>query len=72
MILELYALKFDSDPHARLWRSLDADKRADVESVERGQHDNSEEDYRDERSGEVRRRGNPKDQPPPDNPVRRV
>jgi hypothetical protein len=52
---------------ARVWRSLD------VETTERGQHDTgSEEDCRDGRSGEVRQRGVPEDQPPPENPARRV
>jgi hypothetical protein len=40
---------------------------------ERGQHDiNNEEDYRDGRSGEVWRRGVCEDEPPPEDPIRRV
>jgi hypothetical protein len=57
----------------RLWRSLDVDNYAEVEPAERWKHENnSEEDYRDGRSGNVRRRGVLKDQPPPENPVRKV
>jgi hypothetical protein len=41
--------------------------------AERGEHDtNNEEDCRDGRSGEVLRRGVLEDQPPPENPVRRL
>jgi hypothetical protein len=59
--------------NARVWRSLDVDQPLDVEPPERGRHDTiNEEDYRDGRSGEVWRRGAPEDQPPPENPVRRV
>jgi protein tyrosine/serine phosphatase len=39
---------------AKVWRSLYVDEHAGVEPAERGQHDiNTEEDYRDGRSGEV-------------------
>jgi hypothetical protein len=45
---------------ARVWRSLDVDQLADVEPVERGQRDTTnEEECRDGRSG-------PHDQPPPE------
>jgi hypothetical protein len=58
---------------ARAWRSLDVDQYGDVEPAERGQHDMIiEEVCRDVRSGEVWRWGDPRDQPPPVNPVRRV
>jgi hypothetical protein len=59
--------------NARVWRSLDVDRHADVGPAERGQHDNkSEEDSHPERSDEVWRRGDPHNQPPVENPVRRV
>jgi hypothetical protein len=58
---------------ASVWRSLNVDQPADVEPAERGHHDNnSEEDCRDGRTGEVWRRGVPQDQPPPENPARKV
>jgi hypothetical protein len=66
-------LQLAAESIARVWHSLDVDQRADVEPAERGRHDTiSEDDYRDGRSGEVWRRGVPEDQPPPENPVRRV
>jgi hypothetical protein len=54
-------------------RSLNVDDHVDVEPAERGHHDNIiEEDCRVRRSGEVLRRGDPQDQPPPENLVRKV
>jgi hypothetical protein len=50
--------------NARVWRSLDVGQHVDVEPAERGKH-NTEEDCRDGRSGEVWRRGDPQDKPPP-------
>jgi hypothetical protein len=59
--------------NAMVRRSLDVDQRVGVESDERKQHDNnSEEECHVGRSGEVWRRGVLGDQPPPENPVRRV
>jgi hypothetical protein len=59
--------------NAKVWRSLDVSQYANVEKAERGEHDtNNEKGYRDGRSGEVRRQGVLEDQPPPENPVRRV
>jgi hypothetical protein len=59
--------------NAWVWRSLDVGQHVDVEPAERGQHDTSnEKDYSDVRSGEIWRRGDPQDQPPLENPVRRV
>jgi hypothetical protein len=56
-----------------VWRSLDDDQHVDVVPAERGQHDNnSDEDCRDGRSGEVWRREDSQDQPPPGNPAPRV
>jgi hypothetical protein len=58
---------------ARVWCSLDVDQYVDVEPAERGQHDNNnEEDYRDGKSGEVWRRGAHEDQPPLENPIRKM
>jgi hypothetical protein len=49
------------------------DHLVDVEPAERAQHDTTnEENSRDGRSSEVWRRGDPRDEPPPENPVRRV
>jgi hypothetical protein len=58
---------------ARVWRSLDVDKLANVEPAERGQHDmNNEKDCRHGWSGEVMRRGVREDHPPLETPVWRV
>jgi hypothetical protein len=58
---------------ARVWRSLDVNYLVDVDPAEMGPHDTSnEEDYRDGRSGEVWRRRVREDQPPRENPARRV
>jgi hypothetical protein len=54
----------------RVRRSLDVDQRDDVEPAERGQRDtNNHKDCCDVRSGDVWWRGDPQDQPPPENPV---
>jgi hypothetical protein len=54
-------------------RLVDVDQLRHIEPAERGEHDNNtEEDCRVGRSGEVSRRGDPQDQPPPENPARRV
>jgi hypothetical protein len=61
------------EANARVWRSLDVDQLVDVEPAERAQHDTTnEENSRDKRSNEVWRRGDPRDEPPPEYPVRRV
>jgi hypothetical protein len=58
---------------ARVWRSLDADKPPKVEPTERGQHDNcSKEDCSNGMSSEDRRRSDPQDEPPLENPLERV
>jgi hypothetical protein len=58
---------------ARVWRSLDVDQHGDVEPAVKGQRDNNHEYVcRDGRSGEVSRRGDHEDQPPPETMVRRV
>jgi hypothetical protein len=57
---------------ARVWRPLDVDQPIDVQPSERGQRDtDNEKDCRDGRSNEVWWRRS-QDQPPPENPVRRV
>jgi hypothetical protein len=51
-----------------VWRSLGVNHLVNVEPADMGQHDTSnEEDCRDGRNGEVWRRGDPHDQPPPRN-----
>jgi hypothetical protein len=58
---------------ARVWRTIDVDQSHDVEPVDRGQHDTTnEEDRHDGRSNEVCRRVVHEGQPPPENPVRGV
>jgi hypothetical protein len=58
---------------ARVQRSLDVDQPSYVEPAEKGQHDNNtEEDCRVGRSGEVWWRGVLEDQPPPGSVVLRV
>jgi hypothetical protein len=58
--------------NGRARRSLDVDMPSNVEPAKRRNHDNNiYEDCRDGKSGEVLRRGDPQDQPPPEHPVRR-